>query len=149
MTSRSGQWSRWRRPAPPPPPAIARHIAIRASAPIDFTVFTEVWTINGERNSSAAASTASMVRSLTTLMAATPYRSAKARATISPVGRRASGTSFDAMSRTALAFLSSTMRTSTIPALRTPRIDSGFSSPETTATTTVPDLSQVGLWTAR
>ena len=41
-------------------------------APIDFTVFTEVWTISGDSSSVAAASTASSVRSLTMLIAATP-----------------------------------------------------------------------------
>ena len=39
-----------------------RHIAIRTSAPIDFTVLTEVCTISGLRSSSAAASTASTRR---------------------------------------------------------------------------------------
>ena len=39
---------------------------------MDRTVLTEVWTITGERCSTAAASTASRVRSLTTLIAATP-----------------------------------------------------------------------------
>ena len=49
---------------------------------MDRTVLTEVWTMTGERCSTAAASTASRVRSLTTLIAATPYRSLKARSTI-------------------------------------------------------------------
>jgi hypothetical protein len=44
----------------------------RVSSPIDFTLLTEVWTISGARSSVAAARTASSVRSLTTLMAATP-----------------------------------------------------------------------------
>ena len=39
---------------------------------MDRTVLTEVWTMTGERCSTAAASTASSVRSLTTLIAATP-----------------------------------------------------------------------------
>jgi hypothetical protein len=37
-----------------------------------LTVFTEVWTISGARSSVAAAITASSVRSLTMLNAATP-----------------------------------------------------------------------------
>src|SRR5262245_33122872 len=52
-------------------------------APIERTVLTEVWTISGDRTSSAAATTASSERSLTTLNAATPYRSSKARSRIS------------------------------------------------------------------
>ena len=51
---------------------IARHIAIITSAPVSWTVFTEVWTISGARSSSAAARTACIVRSLMTLIAATP-----------------------------------------------------------------------------
>ena len=52
--------------------AIARNIAISTSAPIARTVFTDVWTISGDSSSSAAAITASRLRSLTTLIAATP-----------------------------------------------------------------------------
>ena len=39
---------------------------------MERTVLTEVWTISGERSWTAAASTASSVRSLTMLIAATP-----------------------------------------------------------------------------
>src|SRR5664280_2129876 len=60
---------------------ISRHIAIKTSAPMDFTVLTDVWTISGARDSSAAARTASIVRSLTTLIAATPYLPWKALST--------------------------------------------------------------------
>src|SRR5664280_3327299 len=60
---------------------ISRHMAIRTSAPIAFTVLTDVWTMSGERVSSAAARTASIVRSLTTLIAATPYLPWKALST--------------------------------------------------------------------
>ena len=52
--------------------AISRNIAYRTGMPIDFTVLTDVWMMTGARTSSAAASTASRVRSLTMLMAATP-----------------------------------------------------------------------------
>src|SRR5512144_262187 len=62
------------------------HMSNRTSAPSIFTVLTEVWTISGARSSSAAASTASSVKSLTMLMAATPYRSSKACLRISWVG---------------------------------------------------------------
>ena len=72
MTSRSGQWSRCSATGTLMDSVMARHIAISTSAPIDFTVFTDVCTMSGARSSSAAASTASMLRSLTTLMAATP-----------------------------------------------------------------------------
>ncbi len=51
---------------------ISRHIAYMTPTPVITTCLTEVWTITGERSSSAAASTASMERSLTTLIAATP-----------------------------------------------------------------------------
>ena len=51
---------------------IASHMANSTSRPIDFTVLTEVCTITGARSSAAAARTASRVRSLTTLKAATP-----------------------------------------------------------------------------
>ena len=43
-----------------------------ASTPVIFTCLTDVWTMTGARSSSAAARTASIVRSLMTLMAATP-----------------------------------------------------------------------------
>src|SRR5271169_4649831 len=49
---------------------------------MDRTVLTEVCTMTGERCSTAAASTASSVRALTTLIAATPYRSLNARSRI-------------------------------------------------------------------
>src|SRR5690606_33562680 len=62
---------------------MADHMANSTSAPIDLTVFTDVWTITGERASTAPASTASRVRSLTMLMAGTPYLSANALSTIS------------------------------------------------------------------
>src|ERR1700761_2836856 len=65
------------------PAVISRHIANSRSRPMDRTVLTEVWMMTGERSRTAAASTASIVRSLTTLIAGTPYRSAKARSTIS------------------------------------------------------------------
>ena len=39
---------------------------------MERTVLTEVWMITGACSATAAASTASMVRSLTTLIAATP-----------------------------------------------------------------------------
>ena len=54
------------------PAVIDRHIPYSTSRPIDFTVFTDVCTITGARSSTAAASTASSVRSLTMLNAATP-----------------------------------------------------------------------------
>ena len=73
MTSRSGQWSRWSATGTVTVPGVARtHIAYRPSTPVDFTCLTEVWTMSGARSSSAAARTASIVRSLTTLIAATP-----------------------------------------------------------------------------
>ena len=50
----------------------ARQIAMNCRAPIDFTVFSDVWTISGASSSVAAARTASSDRSSTTLMAATP-----------------------------------------------------------------------------
>ena len=79
--------------APEPRRVMLRHIAISTSAPIDRTVFTDVCTIIGERSSTAAASTASRVRSLTMLIAATPYRSANARSTICLSGTTGTGTS--------------------------------------------------------
>ena len=73
------------RGAGPPAPSTSRgdrvehrHEHVR---PIDRTVFTEVCTISGDRASTAAASTASMLRSLTMLMAGTPYRWASASST--------------------------------------------------------------------
>ena len=83
MTSRSGQWSRCRQTGTSIPAVIVSHMPYRTSSPIDRTVLTEVWTMSGERCSTAAASTASSVRSLKMLMAATPYRSASARSTMS------------------------------------------------------------------
>src|SRR5580692_6426200 len=71
------------------PAVISRHIANSRSRPTDLTVLTEVWMMTGERSATAAASTASMVRSLTTLIAGTPYRSANARSTISFSGTTA------------------------------------------------------------
>src|ERR1700733_4290286 len=65
------------------PDVISRHIANSRSRPIDRTLLTDVWMMTGERSRTAAASTASMVRSLTTLIAGTPYRWANARSTIS------------------------------------------------------------------
>ena len=52
--------------------ARARHMLYSGPAPIDFTVLSDVWTISGACSSVAAASTASSVRSSTTLIAATP-----------------------------------------------------------------------------
>ena len=72
ITSRSGQWSRWRATGTETRPAYAAHMAYMASTPVIFTCLTDVWTMTGARSSSAAARTASMVRSLTTLIAATP-----------------------------------------------------------------------------
>ncbi len=72
MTSRSGQWSRWMAAGTETLPAYATHIAYMASMPVIFTCLTEVWTMIGARSSSAAARTASIVRSLMTLIAATP-----------------------------------------------------------------------------
>ena len=72
MNSRSGQWSRCRVTGTSMPAVISRHMANSRSRPMDRTVLTEVWMMTGARCSTAAASTASMVRSLTTLMAATP-----------------------------------------------------------------------------
>lgn len=54
------------------PAVIAVHRAYSTSLPMDLTVFTDVWTISGDAFSTAAASTASNVRSLNTLMAGTP-----------------------------------------------------------------------------
>ena len=84
--SRSGQWSRWSVTGTGASSARARHIAMNGPAPSDFTVLSDVWTISGASSSVAAASTASSVRSSTTLIAATPYRSAKARSRISRIG---------------------------------------------------------------
>ena len=72
ITSRSGQWSRCSVTGTDAGSAIVRNMFTSTSAPIERTVLTEVWTISGERTSSAAAITASSVRSLTTLNAATP-----------------------------------------------------------------------------
>ena len=71
-SARSGQWSRCRQTGTSMPAVISRHMANSRSSPIDLTVLTEVWMMTGDRCSTAAASTASMVRSFTTLMAATP-----------------------------------------------------------------------------
>ena len=70
--SRSGQWSRWSDTGTGTSSARARHMLYSGLAPIDLTVFSDVWTISGESRSVAAASTASRVRSSTTLIAATP-----------------------------------------------------------------------------
>ena len=51
---------------------ISVHMANMTSTPVISTCLTEVWRMTGARSSSAAASTASIVRSLTTLIAATP-----------------------------------------------------------------------------
>ena len=72
ITARSGQWSRWSATGTVMSFVSARHIAIITSAPVSWTCLTEVWTITGARSSSAASSTACIVRSLTTLIAATP-----------------------------------------------------------------------------
>ncbi len=72
MTARSGQWSRWSATGTEMRFVISAHIAYMTSTPVISTCFTDVWTISGACSSSAAARTASMVRSLTTLMAATP-----------------------------------------------------------------------------
>ncbi len=72
MTARSGQWSRWIATGTEIWRVISRHMPMRTSAPSIFTVLTEVWTMSGARSSSAAARTASRVRSLTMLIAATP-----------------------------------------------------------------------------
>ena len=72
MNARSGQWSRCRLTGTSMPAVSADHIANSRSIPIERTVFTEVWMMTGARSSTAAASTASSVRSLTTLIAATP-----------------------------------------------------------------------------
>ena len=60
------------------PAVIDVHMEYSTSTPIDFTVFTDVCTINGDDFSTAAARTASRVRSLNTLIAGTPYRLSKA-----------------------------------------------------------------------
>ena len=52
------------------PAVIVRHMPKSTSRPIDFTVLTDVWTMTGARSSTAAARTASSVRSLTMLNAA-------------------------------------------------------------------------------
>ncbi len=72
MTARSGQWSRCRVTGTSMFFVIVVHMPNSTSEPIDFTVFTLVCTISGERASTAAASTASSVRSLTMLIAGTP-----------------------------------------------------------------------------
>ena len=72
MNDRSGQWSRCRLTGTSIPAVISRHMANSRSMPMDRTVLTDVWTMSGERSATAAASTASMVRSFTTLIAATP-----------------------------------------------------------------------------
>ena len=72
MSARSGQWSRWRATGTGTSRAISWNIAYRTRMPMDWTVLTDVWTMSGASAAVAAASTASMVRSLTILMAATP-----------------------------------------------------------------------------
>ena len=72
MNSRSGQWSRCKVTGTSIPAVNSRHMANSRSTPMDRTVLTDVWMMTGARCSTAAASTASMVRSLTTLIAATP-----------------------------------------------------------------------------
>ena len=70
--SRSGQWSRCSVTGTGTASARVRQIAASVSAPNAFTVLSDVWTISGASSSVAAASTASSVRSSTTLIAATP-----------------------------------------------------------------------------
>ena len=84
--SRSGQWSRCSDTGTGTSSARVRHMLYSAVAPIDFTVFSDVWTMSGDSISVAAASTASSVRSSTMLIAATPYRSAKAGSSIWRMG---------------------------------------------------------------
>src|SRR5487761_1914235 len=89
ITSRSGQWSRCSATGTVTSFVYASHNAYMASRPVIFTCLTEVWRMTGALSSSAAARTASIERSLITLIAATPYRSANARARISRVGTTA------------------------------------------------------------
>src|ERR1700748_1514762 len=84
--SRSGQWSRCSDTGTGTSSAQTRHMLYSALAPIDFTVLSDVWTMSGDSISVAAASTASSVRSSTTLIAATPYLSAKAGSRIWRIG---------------------------------------------------------------
>ena len=72
MSARSGQWSRWSATGTGTSRAISWNIVNSTRMPTDWTVLTEVWTMSGASASVAAASTASRVRSLTMLMAATP-----------------------------------------------------------------------------
>ena len=76
MTARSGQWSRC---SDDRDSALAdqrlRRCRTARSRPYARTVFTDVCRMTGDRSSTAAASTASMLRSLRMLKAATPYRS--------------------------------------------------------------------------
>jgi hypothetical protein len=72
ITDRLGQWSRCSETGTGMSAVIAVHIPYRTSAPIDFTVLTEVCTIRGDRSSVAASRTAWSERSLTMLMAGTP-----------------------------------------------------------------------------
>ena len=72
MNSRSGQWSRCRLTGTWISAVSSRHIAKSRSMPMARTVLTDVWMITGARCATAAASTASRVRSFTMLIAATP-----------------------------------------------------------------------------
>ncbi len=86
IMSRSGQWSRWSATGTRTSFVYASHIAYIASRPVIITCLGEVWTMTGALSSSAAARTASIERSLMTLMAATPYPPANARSSICLVG---------------------------------------------------------------
>jgi hypothetical protein len=54
--------------------AISVNMSWTTVAPQNLTVFTEIWTMSGDRDCSAARMTPSMVMSSTVLKAATPYR---------------------------------------------------------------------------
>jgi hypothetical protein len=72
MTVRSGQWSRCNVTGTSTSRMSAVKMSKSCPRPYVRTVLTEVWMITGARSSVAAASTASMLRSLTMLKAPTP-----------------------------------------------------------------------------
>ena len=72
MSARSGQWSRMSATGTGTSRAISWNMEYRTRIPMDCTVLTDVCTMSGASASVAAARTASRVRSLTMLMAATP-----------------------------------------------------------------------------
>ncbi len=82
ITERSGQWSRCSETGTSMPAVMDVHIAYSTPLPIDLTVFTDVWTISGERSATAASRTPARLMSLKMLIAGTPYRCSSAGSTI-------------------------------------------------------------------